>query len=237
MTSLHSTRPDEALQGRAENVQRWTTITDPAAAAWLCDPCRAVFLYPFIGRERAAAEVAKAYGVALNTLGYRIKRMQALGLLTSTRQQAREGRPVRYYRAVADAFFVPMNEHTPTNTLEKMVDHWSQALQPLFLKNFTAALNQRPGLWGVRISREGDGRLMIAPAQQPEYFYDYFNQEAPSIIEGWLTDLRLDDADAKDFQRDLLKLYLKYMGREGRRRYLLRVALTPLLKGELPAAW
>ncbi len=215
---------------------RWQTVTDAEAAAWLADPARAAFLYPFIGRERSAAEVAKDYGVALNTLGYRIKRMLALGLLMQTRCAARNGRPVRYYRAAADAFFVPIGA-AHGHTLESMVDQWAQSLQPLYLQNFVAALRKREGPWGVRISREGDGRLMIAPAQRPECFYDYFNDDAPAIVEGWFTDLQLDDADAKAFQQELAALYFKYLGRKGAQRYLLRVGLAPLLRGELPAAW
>jgi hypothetical protein len=50
-------------------------------------------------------------------------------------------------------------------------------------------------------------------------------------------DLRLDDADAKQFQQELATLYMKYLGREGAHRYLVRMALAPMTEGELPAKW
>lgn len=41
-------------------------------------------------------------------MAYRIPRLQALGLLRLARSQVRGGRAVRYHRATADAFFVPL---------------------------------------------------------------------------------------------------------------------------------
>jgi hypothetical protein len=216
---------------------RSTTVTDPKAAAVLADPRRAMFLYPFVGRERCASDVATAYGLPLNTLMYRLGRLCALGLLEVTRVEPRAGRAIRFYRATADAFFVPLTV-LPRRDLPRLVDDWAQSLQAQYLESFAAALEQQPGPWGLRISREGDGRLLVAPAQRPDCFYDYFNDDAPSIIEGWFTDLHLDDADAKQFQQELAALYLRFLGRAGKRRYMLRVALAPMARHvRLPEAW
>lgn len=213
------------------------TVTDPDAAAYLSDPLKAVYIYPFIGVARSAGEVAQRYGVRLNALMYRIGCLQRLGLLQQVGERTRQGKPVRLYRATADAFFVPLAS-TQLENLEAMVDRWSQSLQPVYLRNFARTLHAHGRGWGVRISREFDGRLMIAPAQGPEAFFDYLQDDAPAIVEGWFADLRLDDTDAKAFQHELLALYIKYYGREGRRRYLMRVGMTPLAsEEELPVAW
>lgn len=65
--------------------------------------------------------------------------MLKLGLLLHTRTESRKGSPIKYYRAVSDSFFVALNA-TPLESLENMLDAWSQSLQPLFLKSFIAAL-------------------------------------------------------------------------------------------------
>ncbi len=216
-------------------------MLDRVAADYLADPKKAVFIYPFVGRERSAAEVSKAFGVNLNTLCYRIGRLIALGLLQVTRQRSRHGRAVKLYRATADAFFVPLRA-TGLEGLEAMVDQWSQSLQPIYLRSFADALRAKGRDWGVRISREADGRLMIAPASRPDELFNYFMPDAPAIIEGWFSDFWLDAGEAKALQFDLLQVYLKYAsakpGAADKKRYLLRVGLAPLSNAAvLPPAW
>jgi hypothetical protein len=229
MKQPNSTEPWQALPSM--------TVRDPEAADYLSNPLKAVFIYPFIGRARSASEVAREHGVRLNAMAYRIERLQQLGLLRAAGEARRGGRTVKRYRATADAFFVPLSA-TSLDTLESMIDQWSQSLQPLYLHALARTLGERHRDWGVRISREADDRLMIAPATGEAGFYNYFEPDAPAIVEGWFSDLRLDDADAKALQGELLMLYLKYLGREGQRRYLLRVGMTPMPDGDaLPERW
>jgi hypothetical protein len=80
--------------------------------------------------------------------------------------------------------------------------------------------------------------LRIGPAVDAQLPYDYLQPEAPAILEGWLTDLWLDDADAKQLQTELDQLYRKYRGRAGARRYLMRIALAPLAdQVNIPERW
>ena len=214
-----------------------STVTDPQAAAYLANPHRAVFLYPFIGRERTASEVARTYKVDIKRLLFQIRRMTTLGLLTVTRTESRRGSPVKHYRATADAFFVPL-EVTGEETLEAMVNHWSMSLQPLFLQSYARAVAQVSSGWGVRISRDPQGLLHISPAISPEADWNSFEPQAPMVMEGWLTDLRLDFEDAKAFQYELGALYLKYVGRNGATRYIARMAIAPMADSdEIPPAW
>ncbi len=218
-------------------VQPSLTVDDADAADYLSNPFKAVFIYPFIGRARSASEVAAEHGVKLNAMAYRIERLQQLGLLQPAGSQRQRGRAVQLYRATADAFFVPLAS-TSLENLESMIDQWSQSLQPMYLHALARTLSDRNRNWGVRISREADDRLLIAPATGEDAFYNYFDPDAPAIIEGWFSDLRLDDDDAKALQGELLMLYLKYFGREGKRRYLLRVGMTPMPDDTvLPDRW
>ena len=221
---------DDAIQARR-------TVHDAEAADYLSNPLKAVFIYPFIGRARSASEVAAEQGVKLNAMAYRIERLQKLGLLRRAGHHRQNGRAVNLYRATADAFFVPLSS-TSLENLESMIDQWSQSLQPMYLHALARTLSDRNRHWGVRISREADNRLLIAPATGEDAFYNYFEPDAPAIIEGWFSDLRLDDEDAKALQGELLMLYLKYLGREGKRRYLLRVGMTPMPDDTaLPDRW
>jgi hypothetical protein len=117
------------------------------------------------------------------------------------------------------------------------VDAWSQSLQPVFLKSFIAALHATDHNWGVRIARDTFGRLQIAPATNPEAALDLLASDVPVMLEGWFTDLHLDHADAKAFQHELVQLYLRYLGKSGAQRYIIRMAIAPMGKEELPPVW
>jgi hypothetical protein len=212
-------------------------VTNPKAAAYLSNPGKAVFLYPFIGLERSASEVARAYKIDLKAYLYQIERMLKLKLLLHTRSETRKGSPIKYYRAVSDSFFVALKA-TPLESLENMLDAWSQSLQPLFLTSFVASLEATGQRWGVRIAREPNGQLLISPASNPATAYNPLELDAPAVLEGWFTDLRLDPADAKAMQHELVGLYLRYLGRGGTQRYIIRMALAPMTsEDDLPPAW
>lgn len=212
-------------------------ITNPKAATYLSNPHKAVYLYPFIGRERSASDVAREYKSDLKAYLYQIERMLKLGLLRQICTKTRKGSPIKYYRAVSDSFFVPLNA-TPLENMESLLDAWSQSLQPVFLKSFIAALESTSERWGVRIAREENGQLLISPASNAITAFNPLEQDVPAMLEGWFTDLRLDHGDAKDLQHELVALYLRYLGRGGAQRYIIRVALAPMTsEGELPPAW
>ena len=206
-------------------------------ATLLADPFRAVFLYPFIGRERTANEVAQEFDIKLSTLLYQIKCFCRAGLLRVVRLEKRGGSSIKHYRATANAFFIPL-EFSDAESIEALLNRWNQSLQPVYLRGFAKALKEVAPRWGIRISRDVSGRLMIAPANSPERDWDFFAPDSPVLMEGWFTDLHLNLADAKAFQAELVSLYLKYLGREGAQRYIVKVALAPMADAqELPPQW
>ena len=56
--------------------------------------------------ERSLTELARELGQPLPKLHYHLGRLTACGLLKLSRIEARRGRPIRYYRAAAEAFLV-----------------------------------------------------------------------------------------------------------------------------------
>ncbi len=206
------------------------------AAKVVADPYKAVYLYPFIGKTRTANEVALEYNLKLSTLLYQIRRFLKLGLLFVERTEARHGSAVKHYRAVANAFFVPL-EATDQDSVESLLDRWLMSLQDVYVRSFCKALTSHSAHWGVRVARQMNGRLTIMPATEMNGDWNFVAPESPVLLDGWHTDLCLDFADAKAFQAELIALYIKYYGREGAQRYIVRVALAPLDAAILPKAW
>jgi DNA-binding transcriptional ArsR family regulator len=89
------------------SLSRARRIRDPRSAAALGDPLRRRILLSFVARERTVAELAAAMGLEIKRLHYHVAALARLGLLRITKSRQRAGRPIKYYRASASAFFVP----------------------------------------------------------------------------------------------------------------------------------
>ncbi len=89
------------------SLSRALRLDAPDRAAALVDPVRRRILTAFMGRERSLSEAAEALAMPLNRLAYHVGALLRLGLVGIVRERKRAGRPIRFYRAVADAFLVP----------------------------------------------------------------------------------------------------------------------------------
>lgn len=97
----------------------WFKVHTQEQARLLTNPAARQLLEPFIGFERTVTQAAQEAGCSVQRLMYRVEQFKRAGLLLETRQQRRSGRPVRYYRAVADGFQIPF-EFTPFADVEDM---------------------------------------------------------------------------------------------------------------------
>jgi hypothetical protein len=84
-------------------------LDDAEAATFVTLPTTSRYFLPFLARERSAAQVARELGVDAGSVGYRVRQMIQLNLIHETRSQKRAGRPIRYYRSVADRIFAPLS--------------------------------------------------------------------------------------------------------------------------------
>ena len=91
----------------AEVLTRALRVDSVRAASVFTDPKRRRILVQFLGRERSLGEAAADLGMKLNLLSYHVAALVRLGLLKIVRKQERAGRPIRFYRTVADAFLIP----------------------------------------------------------------------------------------------------------------------------------
>ena len=208
------------------------TVNDPRAAAVLAHPLQLRFLSPFIGRERRASEVAQLLQVPLTTLAYRIGRLLELGLLQASRVEQRAGSPIKHYRAVADAFFVPF-EVTDAETLEALLRQWEEPWLGMFHRGYARALEETKERWGVRVWRDEGGEIQVAPTSEVGRTWNIEANETPAVLDALVVDLRLDAHEAKVLQRELLGVIQRYTNKGGKERHFLRVMLVPLKEDEV----
>ncbi|WMT58146.1 ArsR family transcriptional regulator [Truepera radiovictrix] len=210
---------------------RWVSGREAAAA--LTDPRTLRQLEPFLARECSVSQAAKETHTKPNTMLARVRRFLALGLLEVAREVPRKGRPVRLYRTVADAFFVPY-EATSAESLEAAMRerdaYWEELLRANVVRARLEDAPRNGGNWGTRIYRDARGRLQVQAAVTPDENYTLLGPERPAALSSWRDSVYLDFEDAKALQRELFFLLKRYQQKRGAQRYILRVAMAPILE-------
>lgn len=211
---------------------------DPQAARVLADLRARRFLEPFIAQERTVSEVAAELGVDMSSVLYRVRQFVRLGLLEETRAELRKGRAIRYYRSVADGFFVPFAA-TPLVAQEALSPHTFGKFQEILNESvgraWLAAAGERQML-GVHFYRCENGELSqnIVPdpdVRQPTRFFEQLLEpDAPAVWDTWGS-LKLAREDAKALQREIASLLGRYYAKAektGGDAYIVRLAMAPL---------
>jgi predicted transcriptional regulator len=99
-------------------------VAGGAQAAALDHPVRSRLLMACARRERSLTELAKEIGQPLNKLHYHVGRLTDAGLLRQSRTEARAGRPIRYYRAIAESFLI-----SRADMAKPVAEAWSRELR------------------------------------------------------------------------------------------------------------
>ncbi|MEW1956677.1 hypothetical protein [Kineococcus sp. NPDC059986] len=194
---------------------RARTVRSEVAARFLSTPGSLRYFAPFLARETTAGQVARDLGVDIGSVTYRIRRMLDLDLLAHTRTTPRAGRPVRHYRSVADAVFVPLVLTTAESLAEVFrssradaADDLAAAAQHAWLQ-----LGAEAG-WGTHLYRTRGGAvnrdfvprgLLDSDGFWPQVLAD----RSPAVWDQY-AELHLDRTRAKALQRELADLVRRY---------------------------
>jgi hypothetical protein len=168
---------------------------------------------------------------------YRIKRMRTYELINCTRVEPRAGRPMQYYRAVADAVFAPL-ELTSLSSLAELfrfgrrdsAHELDRALERAWLRL------GRDQHWGTHIYRHPSGAINrdFVPLRllgQEQFWSAVLATDAPAVWDQYAV-LHLTKDTAKALQRQLSKIAEEYGNRAATGDktvpYLCRLAIAPL---------
>lgn len=202
-------------------------VEDAHQARLLSDDRSFRFLEPFIARELSASAAAAEIGCKLDTLLYRIRTFMAAGLLKLVRQEPRRGRPVKVYRASADAYFTPYAALPHADVQEGLLaDATARNTQ---LVPALAQLLRSSELEGRMIFRsQSDGKVWRNSSSHPDapeparlkvvFEHILAGKNADVLVETYdgvigtdfFTDLKLTRAEAKDLWQRLFKLWLAF---------------------------
>lgn len=202
-------------------------VRDAARARLLLDARSRAQLAPFLGRPRSVSEAAQEVGAKPNTVLRRVQRFLDAGLLDVAETVARRGRPVRRYRAIADAFFVPF-EASDAEDLEAALADREAWVTALLRRSVVRARRDAIGTWGTRIYLDTRGRVQVQMAVRPDVDAQPPGPDGPAVLSAWRDAIELDYPDAKALQRELFDLLERYQRKRGAQRYVVHLGLAPV---------
>jgi len=215
--------------GNAE--ESWYVVEDSGMARALSSPQTRDLLIPFIDQESAIKEAAEHLNLSLNQMLYKVRRLVKLGLLIQTRQEARKGRAINYYQAVAKNFFIPYTASPFVSPDEWLVEDFKEREKLLAKASFkiglTYGLEQGHETFGKRVFLQDDCTLKADFAFTPTTPATFLEEDAPAIASIFV-ETELSKDDAKNLQCELAALVRKYEKKAEGKRYLLRVGLAPI---------
>ena len=189
------------------------TISDPRQAALFGHPVRSRILLWCAKEDRTLSQMKGVFGGSLSKLHYHVDRLLQAGLLALSRTEPREGRPIRYYRAVAEQFRIPQ-ELLPAGPSER----WAAELR----QSLNDAAN-RAGEMSVTYSADPDGKLLVRLLPPGA------GAKAPRVKELWkVTALNAQQrADLAREMAELLERYAKPAAGPGSELFWIHAAFAP----------
>jgi hypothetical protein len=208
----------------------WQTITEARAVKLLLDSDRRNALGAFMHGPCSVKQAAEKLGWPLKTVHDRVRTLLALGLLRVTHLEARQGRPIKHYEAIADGFFVPFHA-TSSASFEGFITETLEPIHKAFINLFAKAgieLIDNPNEAGFRLYAQGDSIVsdLTPTAERFDFLRDMLEPNAPALMLTY-TPLKLTTEDAKELQLEMKNLLERYTNRKGPEHFVAQLGLTP----------
>ena len=159
----------------------------------------------------------------------KLERLLKLGLVQEVGQTRRAGRAIRWYRAIASAFFVPFKLYPPEWIGEPNRRHYLGVFEQNIQGMYRSEYMVEQGL-GARTAFTEAGEIYLEIVDKNGQPWNYLHPQAPAILSGW-NPLQLDFADAKALQQELWAVMVKYLSKGGSHTYLTGIFMVEVSDG------
>lgn len=176
------------------------------------DPDLSNFFMPFLARGETVAGAARALGCKVNAMHYRARTLLDAGLLEVVREERRAGLPVKVYRSVADAFFVPFELSRHADREAHMTERYGSILEQI--AKATMRRERRRGRVGQCLFRDVTGDVVsFGGVELPNGDDILLNVDDPDrpISADRMGNVFLTEAEARNLQGELDGLFRYYL--------------------------
>lgn len=186
-------------------------VQDGLQAAAFSNPLRCRVLVACALEERSLSQLQAEFGIPLTKLHYHIGQLMKAELVVISRSQARGGRAINYYRAIAEKFLLSDVTHI---TLPS--DLWTEELRQLLNEEVS-----RSGEWGLLYAPGPRGKMLVQLVRPPQ-------PPTTRTFENWRV-IKLNAEQRAALAKDLFDLLERYSqaGSEEGETVLLHAAFAP----------
>lgn len=203
MSRYYSTRPASADFYRVRTERQAHLLEDPDLSS---------FFMPFLAREETVAGAARTLGCKVNAMHYRARTLLDAGLLEVVRETKRAGLPVKVYRSVADAFFIPFGLSRHADQEARMTERYGSILEQI--AKATMRRERRRGRVGQCLFRDATGDIVsFGGVELPNSGDILLNVDDPHrpIGADRMGNVFLTEAEARSLQGELDSLFRRYL--------------------------
>lgn len=191
------------------------------------------FFTPFLAREQTVTGAARELDCKVNAMHYRVRTFLGAGLLKIVREEKRAGLPVKVYRSVADAFFIPFELSRHADRETHMTERYESILHQI--AKATMKQERQRGRVGQCLFRDTTGDVMsFGGVELPNSHDVLFNVDDPyqPVNADRMGNIFLTEVEARTLQHELDSLFQRYLNlahedeEASRREYLFLYALS-----------
>ncbi len=211
----------------------WHFVTHSEAAQALLSPETFRKFAVFLGKEQSLAKAAKILNQPTSSLKYHLEKFIEWGLVTQTRTESRRGKPVKYYRAVSDQFFIPF-----AHTKQESITTWMQTMQIPLLEQYCADFVQAcselypdSAAGGTCIRALENNRVSIDFSATPPPDVNFQPDAIKPLWNSWTT-IHLTHSQAEQLHQEITQLWSRVIkensqAQQNTRAYILHLGFTP----------
>ncbi|MCE9622868.1 MAG: hypothetical protein K8R99_11035 [Actinomycetia bacterium] len=214
----------EAVSNQIPATNKVMIVRSHDAVDLLLNVQAAKHLAPFMRCEQSLGSASVELDRRPSSVAYWVGRFVQAGLLVVTREQARAGKAIPYYRAAADEFQIPFDAMSPGVAEEflhgarnVMVKEFATSVERAARKHFTD---------GITVTGHPQRGMSIS-------FIEPTRDGSTSPVTEWWGKVSLSKAEAGELQKEMEALVSRFSsdvpGR-GKSPYLIMVGITPTIR-------
>ncbi len=211
----------------------WHYVTNSEAAQALLHSETFKNFAVFLGTEHSLTSAAKTLKQPASSLKYHLEKFLEWGIVKQTRSQARRGKPIKYYQAVADQFFIPIAQ-----TKQDTLTAWMQQMQMPLLEQYCADFVNAASEWHPDSVGGGTCIRLIEPNRISIDFSPFpppnvrFQPDAMKPLWNSWTTIHLTYTQAMLLHQELQQLWTRVLeehcqAQHNTRAYTLHLGFTP----------